>query len=396
VLKNSEPELKIVVMHGSRLLLLGMFCLTTCSKAAELSVSGYGSIVGGRVLSGDGYWARMPEGAGQYGKGLELKTESRFGLQGIYEVDDNLDLVGQVVARGINDFSPRVAWLYGTFNLSSERQFKFGRLRLPVYHFSDVMDVGVAYPWIRVPSDAYSLAVTDFDGVMLNQRWNWHFGVSKLSFYAGQRDTDPNKLLTTIEKYKNEQRFDDKGQFIGFGDIRTTKFYRDMRGLVLENSAEWLTVRFSYLKGRENFSYFDAIAGKYQLRFGDVWTETRFLDGSFQVDFNNWLAMAEWNYYRNIYKSWFTSVAYNFERWTPYVYLSGFKGIQSGQGNSSRIDDHYQSLAIGTRYDLTSRIALKVEVTRFSDIGESPVFIDRNNDGDTDASAIVFSLDFSF
>jgi hypothetical protein len=383
-------------MHWHRLLLLGMVCTTTYSQAAELSVSGYGSIVGGRAISGDGYWARMPEAAGQYGRGLELKTESRFGVQGTYEVDNNLDFIGQVIARGMNDFSPRVTWLYGSLNLSSERQFKVGRLRLPVYHFSDVMDVGVAYPWLRVPADAYSLAVTDFDGMMLTQRRNWSFGVAKFSFYVGQRDTEPNDLLTAIEKYKNEQRFDVEGKFIGFGDIRTTKFYRDMRGLVLENSMEWLTVRFSYLKGRENFSYFDSISTVEKLRFGNNWTETRFLDGSFQVDFNNWLLMAEWNYYRTIYKSWFTSVAYTIEHWTPYVYFSGFKGAQSGQGNPSWIDDHYQSLGIGTRHDLTPRIALKVEVTRFSDIGESPVFIDRDNDGDTDATAIALSLDFSF
>lgn len=387
---------KLFPMQFCRFSLFVLLFAVASARAGDLQVSGFGSIVGGTVLSGDGYWARMPEGAGQYQHGLELMSESRLALQANYALAEQWDFVGQFVARGHDQFEPKVAWLYGALTLSSDRQFKVGRLRLPVYQYSDVMDVGVTYPWLRVPSDAYSLAVTEFDGVMLSQRWNWQAGSTKFTIYSGQRDTDPNRLITAIEQYKNEQKFNIVGDFVGLGDIHTTKFYRDMRGLVLENSIDWLTLRFSYLKGRENFSYYDITPNGYQLRFGDEWLPTRFLDGSVQLDLKNFLVVAEWNYYQKIYKSWFTSVAYKAELWTPYVYLSGFKGTQRWAVDPLRLDDHYQSTGLGLRYDLAPRVALKTELTLFSDKGDAPVFIDRNRDGDTDATALAVSLDFSF
>lgn len=387
---------KLFPMQFSLFSLFVWLLATASARAGEIQVSGFGSIVGGTVLSGDGYWARMPEGAGQYQHGLELMSESRLALQANYAPAELLDFVGQFVARGHDHFEPKVAWLYGSLTFSSDRQLKVGRLRLPVYQYSDVMDVGVTYPWLRVPSDAYSLAVTEFDGAMLSQRWNWLTGITKLTLYSGQRDTAPNRLITTIEQYKNEQKFDPAGEFTGLGDIHTTKYYRDMRGLVLENSIDWLTLRFSYLKGRENFSYYDITPNGYQLRLGNEWVPTRFLDGSVQLDLKNFLVVAEWNYYQTIYKSWFTSVAYKAELWTPYVYLSGFKGTQRWAVDPLRLDDHYQSTGFGLRYDLAPRVALKTELTLFSDKGDAAVFIDRNRDGDTDANALAVSIDFSF
>lgn len=387
---------KSTAMPSFLYVLLMTLIAISSAQADELQISGFGSIVGGTVLSGDGYWARLPEGAGQYMQGLELMSESRLALQANYSLSEKFDLVGQFIARGHDQFEPKVAWLYGAMSLSSDRQLKVGRLRLPVYQYSDVMDVGVTYPWVRVPSDAYSLAVTEFDGVMLSQRWNWLAGSSKVTIYSGQRDTNPNQLITKIEQYKNEQKFNAVGEFVGLGDIHTTKFYRDMRGVVLENNIDWLTVRFSYLKGRENFTYYDVTPAGYKPRFGDVWLPTRFLDSSVQLDLDNWSIIAEWNYYQKIYKSWFMSFAYQAELWTPYVYMSGFKGTQRWAVDPIRLDDHYQSTGVGVRYDLAARIALKTELTFFSDKGDAPVFIDRNHDGDTDASAIAVSVDFSF
>ena len=60
-----------------------------------LRMSGFGSIVGGTVLDGDGYFARMPEGAGQYVDGIEFKTASLVGVQAVYQMKSNLSVTGQ-------------------------------------------------------------------------------------------------------------------------------------------------------------------------------------------------------------------------------------------------------------------------------------------------------------
>jgi hypothetical protein len=70
-------------------------------------VSGYGPVVGGREIFDDGHWARMQKVADRSGRGVLSKAESRFGVFGTDEVDDNLDFVSQVVALGIHDFPPQ-------------------------------------------------------------------------------------------------------------------------------------------------------------------------------------------------------------------------------------------------------------------------------------------------
>lgn len=362
----------------------------------DISISGFGSLVGGTVLDGDGYWARLPEAAGQYDTGVDFQTESRLGVQARYKATKELSITGQMMVRGINDFEPELEWFYASYSITPDLTANVGRMRLPVYHYSDYMDVGIAYPWLRVPSDAYSLAVTNYHGVSLQYNFDWDIGTTAFKVYAGQQDTDPNKLITTIEQYKTEQLYDENGQFIGVRDVRTTKDYEDMKGVVVDTTIDWFNLRLSYLEGKENFTFYSE--GDYPSTplFGGVWTDTQFIDVSASIDYENLFFIAEWNDYDTIYKSWFTSLAYRMGKWTPYVFYSAFEGTLTFLSDPNKLDDEYSSVGLGLRYNISPRTALKIEVTDFSDKGDAPVFIDENRDGDTDATAFAVSLDFSF
>jgi len=362
----------------------------------DISISGFGSLVGGTVLDGDGYWARLPEAAGQYDTGVDFQTESRLGVQARYKATKELSITGQMMVRGINDFGPELEWFYASYSITPDLTANIGRMRLPVYHYSDYMDVGIAYPWLRVPSDAYSLAVTNFHGMSLQYNVDWGLGTTAFKVYAGQQDTDPNKLITTIEQYKTEQLYNKNNTFVGVRDVRTTKDYEDMKGLVVDTTIDWFNLRLSYLEGKENFTFYNE--GDYPSKplFGGVWTDTQFIDVSASVDYENLFFIAEWNDYDTIYKSWFTSVAYRIGKWTPYVFYSSFEGTLTFLGDPKKLDDEYNSVGLGIRYNISPRTALKIEVTDFSDKGDAPVFIDENRDGDTDATAFAVSLDFAF
>lgn len=142
----------------------------------DISISGFGSLVAGTVLDGDGYWARLPEAAGQYDTGVDFQTVSRLGVQARYKATKELSITGQMMVRGINDFEPELEWFYASYSITPDLSANVGRMRLPVYHYSDYMDVGIAYPWLRVPSDAYSLAVTNYHGVSLQYNYDWDIG----------------------------------------------------------------------------------------------------------------------------------------------------------------------------------------------------------------------------
>ncbi len=387
---------------------IGLMGLPFAAHAKDnIRFSGFGSLVGGTVIDGDGYWARLPDGAGQYSNGFELQSESRLGLQATYKINPDWQVTGQAMIRGVNDFQPELEWFYASYNLTSESTLKFGRMRLPVYHFSDYMDVGVAYPWLRVPSDAYSLAVTNYQGINLDTNFDFDAFTTKVRLYTGQQTTDPNKLITTIEQYKTEQLYNDAGKFRGVSGVRTTKDYKNFMGIVIDNNMNEYSLRISYLTGRENFTFY--AEGQYPSTplFGDQWVDTEFLDVSLQYDNGQFLAIAEWNKYDTIYSSWFASAVYRTDTWSPYVFYSEFKGeyrfiapggISNGfeDAVTGSLDDDYNTIGIGARYNLSYSAALKIELLSFTDNGDAAVFIDQNRDGKTDSTAIFVAIDFAF
>lgn len=381
--------------------------MPTSAKAGDdIRISGFASLVGGTVVDGDGYWARLPEAAGQYDTGLEFQTESRLGLQARYQASEKLSLTAQAIFRGINDFEPSLEWLYASYEITPNLEVNAGRMRLPVYHFSDYMDVGIAYPWLRVPSDAYSLAVTNYHGISLRYMFDWDAGTTNFLLYGGQQETDPNELITAIEQFKTEQLYDESG-YSGVRGIRTTKDYEDMKGIVIDTQIDWFNLRLSYMKGKENFTFY--AEGDYPSTplFGNEWVDTQFIDVSTSIDYENWFLITEWNEYDNIYQSWFASIAKTFGNWTPYIFYSNFEGefrfiapggISAGfeDGQSGSLDDDYNSIGIGFRYTINPSTALKFEITDFNDEGDAAVYIDEDQDGDTDATAVAISLDFVF
>lgn len=387
---------------------LGLLASPLVHSNEDINISGFGSIIGGFVLEGDGYWARQPYAAGQYADGFEVKSESRVGIQARYFLTDKTRITGQVMMRGVHDFDPELEWLYVSHDITYDLSIHVGQMRLPVYHYSDYMDVGIAYPWLRVPSDAYSLAVTNFQGAGLQYNFNFDSGWTGVKIYAGQQDTDPNELITTISQYQSSQLYDKQGEFWGVKGIRRVKHYRDMKGIVLETNINWFGARVSYLEQKEQFLRFDE--GQYPSNTSSSgrWYHTHFADVSFTIDTDKWFAIYEWNKYEGLYKSWLASIAYRVGKFTPYVYYTEFRevdsrdiapgGISAGfeDRETGTLDVDYNTLAFGSRYDINPRLALKAEYTIFSDNGDAAVFIDENQDGVTDSKGIFVGLDFKF
>lgn len=74
----------------------------------DFNVSGFGSLIGGFVLDGDGYWARQPYAAGQYESGFEFQSESRLGIQARYFLTDKTRVTGQLMMRGVKRLQTKV------------------------------------------------------------------------------------------------------------------------------------------------------------------------------------------------------------------------------------------------------------------------------------------------
>lgn len=132
----------------------------SAADAAEVRVSGFGQIVGGAMMDrGDEYPER------EYGHRLDFQPESTFGVQIDAELNDRVTATGQVLAKGSDDFNAELAWAYAKVRVVDGLDVKVGRQRLPLYRFSDYLDVGYAYPWVRTPVAMYNQPWSNVDGI---------------------------------------------------------------------------------------------------------------------------------------------------------------------------------------------------------------------------------------
>ncbi|MEM7294150.1 MAG: hypothetical protein AAF420_12255, partial [Pseudomonadota bacterium] len=81
------------------------------------------------------------------------------------QFDDHWSTTGQVVSVGADDYDVEVEWAYLSYHVNDSLTWRAGRMRRPLYAFSDYLYVGYAYPWIRPPLEVYSPELRSYDGV---------------------------------------------------------------------------------------------------------------------------------------------------------------------------------------------------------------------------------------
>lgn len=180
------------------LLPVALFLASPVRAFPPLDISGFASIGAGRVnddqlgfLDYDGDWS--------------MDSDSILGLQAIAPLSDRLSVTGQFVARGFNfdddtHYKPKAEWLFVGYELTDELRVRSGRLRTPLYLFSEDLEVGYAYPWVRPPVDMYVLFLepfSHFDGVDLT--WNKAFGGVDAEFQAYAGNMQGNFLGIDID-----------------------------------------------------------------------------------------------------------------------------------------------------------------------------------------------------
>ena len=86
---------------------------------------------------------------------ISIDNESLIGLQADYQIIDDLAITGQLIGHSGNKRDSGIEWLYLTYTPSNTLKFKLGKQRTPFLSYSDVIDVGYAYPWATLPQQTY-------------------------------------------------------------------------------------------------------------------------------------------------------------------------------------------------------------------------------------------------
>ncbi|WP_312957987.1 porin [Stutzerimonas nitrititolerans] len=91
---------------------------------------------------------------------------SKFGAQFSYGLTDTLGVTVQATAKAEQDeWKANLEWAYLSWQADDNLMLRGGRLRSPVFMYSETLDVGYTYPWLRLPDEVYSLVqLTSYEG----------------------------------------------------------------------------------------------------------------------------------------------------------------------------------------------------------------------------------------
>lgn len=146
------------------------YSLAACIGAAALLIglpsqaqdkiewSGFGNIAAGMTTGSD-------DQLFGYDNDLDFNPETLFALQAKASLSDKLTVTTQLMSRGSDDFDLGVEWAYLQYQLTDSTSVNMGKLRLPLYIYSDSLDVGYSYHWLRTPQSVYRVAFDNYTGV---------------------------------------------------------------------------------------------------------------------------------------------------------------------------------------------------------------------------------------
>ncbi len=113
---------------------------------------------------------------------------SKLAVQMRYGITDTVSITGQLGTKPTQD-----SWEVGPGNLylaweaSDNLTLRGGRLGTPIYMYSETLNVGFSYPWLRLPEEVYSLVqLANHDGADVLYNFNTGAGTVSVQLAGGQ------------------------------------------------------------------------------------------------------------------------------------------------------------------------------------------------------------------
>ena len=368
-----------------------MLILTQAGNTAETTFNGFASFVGGIAIKTvdlpNGSESRFIADPGRstnelglenddafYGDTVSYLPDTNYGLQVRSDLTQGLTVTAQITGRGSNDLQAELEWAYLSYDLTAKTELQVGRQRMPLYYYSDFIDVGYAYHWIRPPTDVYLNTLPTYEGVTIINNsgiGDWNIATR---FYTG----------TT---------FNEGSQFGNFGG-------ETIYGLVFNISNDWLQFRASYLTG--DF-YTSGITDKNNTQRGDF--------GSFAVNITpgdffffaeatdgvvNDSFLASGNFQLDALAGTLASAGYHFGNLTPHLSYSESSVDFSGDLNPVFEPWYFkrQTITAGVRWDFHPAAALKVEYASMQDDSFEQLLAIRGKASEADLVSVGFDIIF--
>jgi hypothetical protein len=348
-----------------KLLTIAAFTASTFTAQAEVRINGFANLIGGITSSDESLYG--------YDDSFSFSEESLFAIQVSGDINDKMTATGQIVARANNDYNAEFEWAYITYAATDNISVSAGRLRLPLFKYSSSLDVGYSYHWVNAPQSVYNVPFNNIEGVRVdysNYTGDWEYNVQ---FALGTYNTETDA-------------FSLKG--------------KDVLVLTAEAQNEGFKIRAVAGRGKSTFSVpalepiFDGIE---PFISADLYSDLRhedstgiFLGLGLEYDAYDWFVSSEITSIDSKSSFLQEDIAYyvtagmRFGKFTPsltYEIKESDDALKfanqiaplpaSLQGTiavlAGAFADDDESLTLGLRYDLDTNVALKADISKFSD-----------------------------
>ncbi|WP_032095716.1 MULTISPECIES: hypothetical protein [unclassified Alteromonas] len=371
-----------------KLAILSMASLVAAPAIAEVQINGFANLIGGMTLDDN-------ESVYDYDSDFSFDPASVFGLQVRGEISDKLSATAQVVGRGRDDYDADFEWAYMTYNVSNTTSISAGRIRMPLFKYSASLDVGYSYHWLTPPDSVYGIDFNNIDGVRVdysNYSGDWEYGAQ---FTTGRAQAD-----TTISGTPAALTLDN----VLAVSFEVTRDWFSARTLLARGKTSAENPEFdAFVDGAGQFgavvpgasalasglrveedtgTFFEVAVGvdKYDWFVGAEYTQTE-VDGSVIAD----------------NKAWYVTAGLRFGKFTPHITYeveeadngaqlglvaalpptiatgdavtdATWSGIyQAASGIAAQQNLDVSAVTAGLRYDVEPGLALKADVTWYSD-----------------------------
>lgn len=122
------------------------------------------------------------------GKEIDLTSPLKLGLSASSRLNESVSVKGQFSTRLVDtDYLPQFDWGFVSWEFFDGLQIRGGRVIAPIWMYSQQIDVGFSYVWIRPPTEVYALnSLRSLNGASLLVQKNIPGGFFTLDVYGGQ------------------------------------------------------------------------------------------------------------------------------------------------------------------------------------------------------------------
>jgi hypothetical protein len=271
----------------------------------------------------------------------DWESDSVVGVQSTIKINREMKAVLQMVANGWDNWEPQIAWAFLNYQFNADYRMRVGRMRLPLYLFSDSMDIGYTYPWVRPPIELYSArGAENIDGVDFSYDFQTSNFNHRITAVIG-RTTDfrLNNESRLIEAAIGEDIYgvnirSNKGSFSSFLGVHTVE-------LNIKTAAGPYDESYIYYIGGINFDNgIWLVTAESALRY-TVDTELSPTNDQFEL-----------------------TVGRRYNKFLPY-FMYGREYIKGEVASLNPLEEDYRSYSVGLRYELDYGIALKTELNHY-------------------------------